>query len=89
MAETDLVQLREQMSTVEQEMILHLINNGISEKGDEINELFLELYAGAGGDEAGLFAADLFAMYTQYALFRGWHCQPTTIEKFLHREKIG
>jgi peptide chain release factor 1 len=32
----------------------------------------VEIRAGAGGDEAGLFAADLFRMYTRYADRRGW-----------------
>ena len=32
----------------------------------------MEVRAGAGGDEAGLFAADLYRMYSYYALERGW-----------------
>ncbi|UCC47794.1 MAG: peptide chain release factor 1 [Gemmatimonadota bacterium] len=32
----------------------------------------IEIRAGTGGDEAGLFAADLFRMYTRYAEGRGW-----------------
>jgi peptide chain release factor 1 len=38
---------------------------------DEKNVIF-EIRAGAGGDEAGIFAADLFRMYTRYAEERGW-----------------
>ncbi|MBI4588123.1 MAG: peptide chain release factor 1 [Candidatus Rokubacteria bacterium] len=38
---------------------------------DERN-VFVELRAGAGGDEAGLFAADLARMYWKYAERRGW-----------------
>jgi peptide chain release factor 1 len=38
---------------------------------DERN-VIVEIRAGAGGDEAGLFAADLFRMYTRYAEQRGW-----------------
>jgi peptide chain release factor 1 len=34
--------------------------------------VFVEIRAGAGGDEAGLFAADLFRMYTRYAEGRNW-----------------
>src|SRR6188474_2718380 len=34
--------------------------------------VFLEIRAGAGGDEAGLFAADLFRMYTKYAEQKRW-----------------
>ncbi len=34
--------------------------------------VMLEVRAGAGGDEAGLFAADLFRMYSRYGESRGW-----------------
>lgn len=34
--------------------------------------VFLEIRAGAGGQEAALFVADLFRMYSNYALSRGW-----------------
>ncbi|MBI5667015.1 MAG: peptide chain release factor 1 [Chloroflexi bacterium] len=34
--------------------------------------VIMEIRAGAGGDEAGLFAADLFRMYSYYAAKRGW-----------------
>ncbi len=37
--------------------------------------IIMEVRAGAGGDEAGLFAADLFRMYTRYAQSRGWHVE--------------
>ena len=35
-------------------------------------DVIVEIRAGAGGDEAGLFAADLFRMYTRYAQSKGW-----------------
>jgi peptide chain release factor 1 len=35
-------------------------------------DIIMEIRAGAGGDEAGLFAADLFRMYTRYAQDKGW-----------------
>jgi peptide chain release factor 1 len=35
----------------------------------------VEIRAGTGGDEAGLFAADLFRMYTRYAETRGWRVE--------------
>jgi peptide chain release factor 1 len=34
--------------------------------------VIVEIRAGTGGDEAGLFAADLFRMYTRYGELRGW-----------------
>ncbi len=35
-------------------------------------DIIVEIRAGAGGDEAGLFAADLFRMYSRYAETKGW-----------------
>ena len=37
--------------------------------------LFLEVRAGTGGDESGLFAGDLFRMYTRYAERQGWQVE--------------
>ncbi|MGF1683658.1 peptide chain release factor 1 [Photobacterium minamisatsumaniensis] len=41
---------------------------------DERN-CFVEIRAGAGGDEAGIFAGDLFRMYSKYAERRGWRVE--------------
>jgi peptide chain release factor 1 len=35
-------------------------------------DIIMEIRSGTGGEEAGLFAADLFRMYTRYAQIRGW-----------------
>ncbi len=45
-----------------------------SEKEEEEfpNEIVMEVRAGAGGEEASLFAAELAAMYTKYAAMQGW-----------------
>ncbi len=45
-----------------------------SDPHDEGN-LFLEIRAGTGGDEAALFAGDLFRMYSRYAELRGWRIE--------------
>jgi len=37
--------------------------------------LFIEIRAGTGGDESGLFAGDLFRMYTRYAERQGWQVE--------------
>ncbi|MGD0976936.1 MAG: PCRF domain-containing protein [Minisyncoccia bacterium] len=37
------------------------------------SEAIVEIRAGAGGDEAGLFGATLFEMYKKYAAIQGWH----------------
>ena len=45
------------------------------EPSDSRNTVF-EIRAGTGGDEAGLFAAELYRMYVRYAEGRGWKIQP-------------
>jgi len=39
-------------------------------------DIIMEIRAGTGGLEAGLFAADLFRMYTKFAAKRGWKVEP-------------
>ena len=43
---------------------------------DDACNVFLEIRAGTGGDEAALFAGDLFRMYARYAEARGWQVAP-------------
>mgnify|MGYP001609081917 FL=1 len=43
---------------------------------ENVKKLILEVRAGTGGDEAGLFAGDLTRMYQKYAGKRGWRFQP-------------
>ena len=38
-------------------------------------DVIMEIRAGAGGDEAALFASDLYRMYTHFAESRGWHTE--------------
>ncbi|HEY9033382.1 MAG TPA: peptide chain release factor 1 [Pseudomonadales bacterium] len=42
---------------------------------DDRRNVFLEIRAGTGGDEAALFAGDLFRMYSRYAEQRGWRIE--------------
>ncbi len=60
----------------EQESLLTRIQKLLIPKDprDEKN-VIMEIRAGAGGDEAGLFAADLFRMYTRYAERQGWNVE--------------
>ena len=43
---------------------------------NDARNAIVEIRAGAGGDEAGLFAADLYRMYDRYAERRGWAIEP-------------
>lgn len=70
MADSDLVSIREQMKNLEEQMTSILENDKVE---DEIpNEVILEVRAGAGGDEAALFAAELLNMYKRFAETKGW-----------------
>jgi peptide chain release factor 1 len=42
---------------------------------NDTNNVFLEIRAGTGGDEAALFAGDLFRMYSRYAEEKKWHVE--------------
>lgn len=60
--------LEGEVAGLEQRLKLLLVPK---DPNDEKN-VILEIRAGAGGDEAGLFAAELYRMYTKYAEARGW-----------------
>jgi len=64
-------QLEERKVAVERELKLLLLPR---DPNDEKN-IILEIRAGTGGDEAGLFAAELFRMYSRYAESQGWRVE--------------
>jgi peptide chain release factor 1 len=70
MAKEELTQLRARVAPAEEELRLHLVPRDPNDEKDVI----LEIRAGAGGDEAGLFAAELLRLYLRYAERRGWKC---------------
>ncbi len=100
--ETEMAELyQEEITTLTQEL---------EEKNQELEDtlfppdplddrsVYLEIRAGAGGQEAALFAADLVKMYTNYALSKKWHvevadCSTTDLggirEAILHIEGKG
>ncbi len=50
---------------------------------DDAN-IYLEIRAGTGGDEAALFAGDLFRMYARYAEQQGWRLEPVSASEGEH-----
>lgn len=68
MAVAEFYELKETIPTLEHQLKLALIPKDTADARNAI----LEIRAGTGGDEAALFAADLFAMYKGYAGLRGW-----------------
>jgi peptide chain release factor 1 len=72
LAEGELEALEARRETLEQEIRQLLIPR---DPNDEKNAI-VEIRAGTGGDEAALFAMDLFRMYCRYAEKRGWKVEP-------------
>jgi peptide chain release factor 1 len=68
MAAEEIAQLEEAIPALEEKIKLLLLPKDPRDGKDVI----VEIRAGAGGDEAGLFAGDLFRMYSRYAEMRGW-----------------
>ena len=68
MARDELATLGPRVSALEQELRLQLLPKDSADEKSAI----LEVRAGTGGDEAALFAADLFRMYSRYADIHGW-----------------
>ena len=68
MANAELPSVRTRKAELEETLKLLLIPR---DPNDERN-VILEIRAGTGGEEASLFAADLFRMYSRYAESRGW-----------------
>ena len=68
MAEAELADARPKIVALEEALRRHLIPR---DPNDNAN-LYLEIRAGTGGDEAALFAGDLLRMYTSYAEKQGW-----------------
>jgi peptide chain release factor 1 len=68
MAANELAALEKRLPELEREVRLMLLPR---DEADERNAI-LELRAGTGGEEAALFAADLFRMYQRYATIHGW-----------------
>lgn len=68
MAKEELNLLKEKQETLEQELTVLLIPKDPNDERD----VFLEIRAGTGGNEAAIFAGDLFRMYSRFAESQGW-----------------
>lgn len=75
MARDDLTALTESQASLEREIKLLLVPK---DPNDEKN-IFLEIRAGTGGEEAALFAADLFRAYCRYAEMRKWKVEMMSV----------
>lgn len=74
MAKDELQTLKDSLPELEHEVSLLLLPK---DKDDQAS-IVLEIRAGTGGDEAAIFAGDLFAMYQRYASINGWKVEIET-----------
>ena len=68
LAEADLPAVEERIETLQKDIQILLLPKDVADDRNAI----LEIRAGTGGDEAALFAGDLFRMYERYAASKGW-----------------
>ncbi|KAF0467292.1 peptide chain release factor 1 [Pediococcus pentosaceus] len=68
LVKAELAELRETKATLEEEIKILMLP---TDPNDDKN-IIMEIHGAAGGDEASLFAADLYNMYTRYAETQGW-----------------
>jgi peptide chain release factor 1 len=71
MAEEEIRELRPQAAEMEKRLRFLLI----PKDEDDAKDTLVEIRAGTGGEEAALFAASLYRMYSRYAERRGWKCE--------------
>ncbi|MEK9146928.1 MAG: PCRF domain-containing protein, partial [Patescibacteria group bacterium] len=70
LAQEEIRKLKEQKSVLE-----NSVNRESLTVNNDSSTVILEIRAAAGGDEAGLFAADLYRMYTKYAASQKWRVE--------------
>ena len=68
LAEEEIASAGERLERLDAELLAHLIPKDARDEGD----IYLEVRAGTGGDEAAIFAGDLFRMYSRFAEKQGW-----------------
>ena len=77
LARQELAELEARREQLEQRIMVMLLPR---DPNDEKN-ILLEIRAGTGGDEAALFAGDLFRMYMRFAERRGWKTEPMSVSE--------
>jgi peptide chain release factor 1 len=75
MAEDELRHIRETLPDAERRLALAMLPRDVADS----RSAMLEIRAGTGGDEAALFAADLFRMYERYAASQGWKLETISV----------
>lgn len=68
LAQEEIAAANARLQQLDVELLAHLVPRDPRDEGD----IYLEVRAGTGGDEAAIFAGDLFRMYARYAERQGW-----------------
>ena len=77
MAELEIMRLEPALTQIEADLQILLLPKDPNDEKD----IVLEIRKGAGGDEASLFAAEVFRMYTRYAEEQGWRVEITSLSE--------
>ncbi|NQU96855.1 MAG: peptide chain release factor 1 [Chloroflexi bacterium] len=77
LAREEIASLDERLAGLGRDIERALLPKDVTEHADAV----VEIRAGAGGDEAGLFAAELFRMYQRYAETRGWKLELVNVNE--------
>ncbi|MEH6724199.1 MAG: PCRF domain-containing protein, partial [Qipengyuania sp.] len=75
MAEEELAELRQRLPEAERELAIAMLPRDSA----DAKPAMLEIRAGTGGDEAALFAGDLYRMYERFAAEQGWKVEPVSM----------
>ena len=75
MAEEELAAIRAKLPEAERQLAITMLPRDSA----DAKPAMLEIRAGTGGDEAALFAGDLYRMYERYAAERGWKVEPVSM----------
>ena len=75
MAQEELANIREELPELERQLAVAMLPRDSADS----KPAMLEIRAGTGGDEAALFAGDLYRMYERFAAEQGWKVEPVSM----------
>ena len=75
LAEEEIARLKEELPAAEHQLAVAMLPRDSA----DARSAMLEIRAGTGGDEAALFAGDLYRMYERFAAEQGWRIEPVSM----------
>ena len=89
LAEEEIMRLRNALPEAERALAIAMLPRDSA----DAKPAMLEIRAGTGGDEAALFAADLYRMYERFAAEQGWRVEPVSMNAreypYTWRARVG